>query len=275
MTGAGPRGKDDVAARPKFPKGPPVLFDSSPTPLDLNFRVAGFPVRVTPWFWLTMALLGSFTLAISPVALVMWVVAGFVSILVHELGHSISARWFRAPSVIVLTAFGGYAQYYDRAPPSGWRRLLVCLLGPVAGFLLLGLVEVSDRSVNWMVLHPVLFYFGTFVSLQCLFWGLFNLLPIWPMDGGQALREVFYICGLRRPDAATHTVSLFGIGLMVIVGVLSIVNPSHFILEWLPFVPSQFMMLWFVLMGVQNWQMLQTYNSQRRWGDDDGEGWRR
>ena len=275
MTGAGPRGKDDVAARPKFPEGPPVLFDNAPTPLDLNFRVAGFPVRVTPWFWLTMALLGSFALGISVLALVMWVVAGFVSILVHELGHSISARWFRAPSVIVLTAFGGYAQYYENAPPSGWRRLLVCLMGPIAGFLLLGLVVVTDRSVDWMVMHPVLFYFGTFVSLQCLFWGLFNLLPIWPMDGGQALREVFYICGVRRPEPPTHTVALVCIGLMIGVGVLAIVNPIHPVIEWVPFVPSQFMMLWFVLMGVQNWQMLQQYSKQRTWFSDDGDAWKR
>jgi len=275
MTVAGPPGKDDVAARPNFPEGPPVLFDSSPTPLDVNFRLAGFPIRVTPWFWVTMALLGSFTLSISVFALVIWVVAGFVSILVHELGHSISARWFRAPSVIVLIAFGGYAQYYDRAPPSGWRRLVVCLMGPIAGFLLLGLVFVSDRSVGWMALHPALGMFGTFVSLQCLFWGLFNLLPIWPMDGGQALREVFYICGLRRPDPAVHTVSLVVVAALVVAGVVALVNPTHFLLEWMPFVPSNFMMLWFVLMGVQNWQMLQTYNAQRRWGDDDGEGWKR
>lgn len=275
MTEAGPRGKDDVAGRPKFPEGPPVLFDNAPTPLDLNVRVAGFPVRVTPWFWLTMALLGSFALRDGPLALVVWVFAGFVSILVHELGHAVSARWFRAPSVIVLIAFGGYAQYYDRAPPSGWRRLLVCLMGPIAGFLLLGLVVVSELSIRWMEVHPLLEQFGTFVALQCLFWGLFNLLPIWPMDGGQALREVFYIGGLRRPEPATHTVSLVAIAALIVVGVLAIVNPTHPLLGWVPFVPSTFMMLWFVLMGVQNWQVLQTYNSQRRWGDDDGDGWKR
>lgn len=278
MTGRGPRGKDDVAARPKFPKGPPVLFDNSATPLDLNFRAAGFPVRVTPWFWVTMALLGFPTMsdpALGALALVLWVAAGFVSILVHELGHAVSARWFRAPSLIVLTAFGGYAQFYDRAPPSGWRRLVVSLMGPIAGFLLLGLVVVSQLSTDWMSLHPALERFGFFVGIQCLVWGLFNLLPVWPMDGGQALREVFHICGLRRPDPATHTVSIFVIGLLVAFSALTYINPMHPLLQWVPYTPSPIMLIWFVLIGVQNWQMLQTYNSQRRWGDDDGEGWRR
>ena len=252
-----------------------MLFDSAPTPLDLSFRLAGFPIRVTPWFWVTMALLGSDTLRISVLALVLWVVAGFVSILVHELGHSVSARWFRSPSIIVLTAFGGYAQYYEKAPPSGWRRLLVCLMGPIAGFLLLGLFYVSNSSVGWMAMHPALELFGSFVMVQCLFWGLFNLLPIWPMDGGQALREVFYICGVRRPEPPTHVVAIVSIGLLIGVGVLAIVNPLHSLLEWVPFVPGQFMMLWFILMGVQNWQMLQQYSKQRTWFSDDGDAWKR
>ncbi len=278
MTVAGPRGKDDVAARPKFPEGLPVLFDNSPTPLDLNFRVAGFPVRVTPWFWVTMAFFGFPYMSdrnLGPLALVLWVAAGFVSILVHELGHAVSARWFRSPSLIVLTAFGGYAQFYDRAPPSGWRRLVVSLMGPAAGFLLLGLVVVSQLSVDWMSQHPVLKAFGLFVGWQCLVWGLFNLLPIWPMDGGQALREVFYICGLRRPDPATHGVSIVAIGLIIIVAAMATIDPGHPLLQWVLFTPGPIMLIWFVLIGVQNWQMLQTYSSQRRWGDDDGEGWRR
>ena len=278
MTEAGPHGKDDVAARPEFLEGPPVLFDNAPTPLDINFRLAGFPVRVTPWFWLTMALLGSPTLddpLLGPLGLVLWVVAGFVSILVHELGHAVSARWFRTPSLIVLTAFGGYAQYYDRAPPSGWRRLVVCLMGPIAGFILLGLVVVSELSTGWFELHPVLEAFGFYVGLQCLVWGLFNLLPVWPMDGGQAMREVFYILGLKRPDPATHTVSIFVIGVLILLAGLRQINPAHPAVAWMPFSLGPIMIFWFVLIGIQNWQMLQQYSKQRTWFSDDGDAWKR
>lgn len=255
-----------------------MLLDSSPTPLDLNFRLAGFPIRVTPWFWLTMALLGGPTvndLQLGVLALVVWVAAGFVSILVHELGHSVSARWFRTPSHIVLTAFGGYAQYYDRAPPSGWRQLTVCLMGPIAGFLLLAVVEVTDLSVHWRELHPVLEAFGDYVVIQCLVWGLFNLLPIWPLDGGQASREVLYICGLRRPDAATHTISLVVVGALVALAVLMVTNPLHPAVAWMKFRPSLFMVVWFGLLGVVNWQKLQQYSKQRTWFSDDGDAWKR
>jgi len=278
MTDAGPRGKDDVAAPTDFPEGQAVLFDNAPTPLDVNFRLAGFPVRVTPWFWLTMALLGSFSLndpALGAVGMVVWVAAGFVSILVHELGHAVSARWFRAPAIIVLTAFGGYAQYYDRAPPSGWRRLVVCLMGPIVGFLLLGLVVISEMSTHWMDLHPVLNAFGLYVGIQCLVWGLFNLLPVWPMDGGQALREIFYILGVRRPDPATHLVSIFVAGVLILVGITAYINPLHPVVQAMPYVPGPIMIFWFTLIGIQNWQMFQSYNARQSWGDDDGDGWKR
>src|SRR5207253_5525130 len=71
--------------------------------------------------------------------LAIWVACVFVSILVHEMGHVIAARAFGVWGQIVLYGFGGLAI------PAGqmrhrWQHILVCLAGPVAGFLLLGLV---------------------------------------------------------------------------------------------------------------------------------------
>lgn len=256
------------------------FLESAPTPLDLRFRLFGFPVRVTPWFWVVMGLLGSSTLNdpdLGALAIVIWVACAFVSILVHELGHSISARWFRCPSQIVLIAFGGYAEYYHGAPPSGWRRLTVCLAGPIAGFLLLGFVYISDQSLHWADNHPVLMRVYLFLIIQTLFWNLFNLLPIFPMDGGQALQQILYICSVRRPDPPTYTVSVIVAGVLVVAGLMKLLRQDLGLLGWLPFVPGPFMLVMFGMMAVQNYQLLQQSKQFKSWDepDDDAQPWAR
>ena len=263
-----------------FEDAPVFFLDSAPTPLDLWFRLFGFPVRVTPWFWVVMALIGSDTFndrVLGPLAIVIWTACGFISILVHELGHSISAKWFRCPSQIVLIAFGGYAEYYDGPPPSGWRRLLVALAGPIAGLLLFGLVLVSDMSVEWASKHPVLSRFYIYLLIQNLVWSLFNLLPIFPMDGGKALREILYICGVRRPDAPTYTVSVIVAGLLVTAGLMKLLRQDLGILEWLPYTPGPFMLVWFGMMAYQNYELLQQSKRFKSWDepDDDNTPWAR
>lgn len=250
-----------------------MIFDTAPTPLDVNFRLFGIPVRVTPWFWVVMGLLGSPTLN-SPagaLALAVWIACGFVSILVHELGHALSARLFNRPSRIVLIAFGGYAEYYDGAAPSGWRRLLTILAGPGAGFLLLGLLVLSELSTSWADQHIVLRLAFTFLFIQNLVWSLFNLLPIFPMDGGQALREVLHIAGHRRPAVPTHLVSVVVAGSLVLVGVTKYVNPGSPLLEWLPYIPGPFMMIWMGMLAYQNWQLYQANARVRSWDDEDAD----
>jgi stage IV sporulation protein FB len=257
----------------------PVFLDSQPTPLDIRFRLMGFPVRVTPWFWLTMALLGSFSFSdrqFGVLAGVIWVLCAFISILIHEIGHAISASWFRTPSHIVLVAFGGFAEYYHGPPPSGWRRLIVCLMGPIAGFLLLGAVYFSNMSTDWMSKHPVLMLIGFYLIVQNLVWNIFNLFPIWPLDGGQAMREILYILGVKRPDPATHMISITICAIMILFGVMVFITPENPMLSWMPFVPSPIMMIWLALIGVNNWQMLQQYSKQYTWEEDnDNPPWLR
>ena len=60
---------------------------------DLNFQLFGIPVRVHPLFWLIAVLLG-ISGDPQPAEILLWVVAVFVSILVHELGHALTMRAF-------------------------------------------------------------------------------------------------------------------------------------------------------------------------------------
>jgi len=261
------------------------VFDDQPTPLDLRLRLFGFPVRVSPWFWLVMALLGDFTFrdpVLGPAGLVVWVACGFVSILVHELGHALAGRWFGTGSQVVLLAFGGVT-VYNVPPRSGWRRMATALAGPAAGFLLLGAVVGSESAVGWAAAHPVLVRVYLYLVWMNVFWNLLNLLPIWPLDGGRVCREVFYILGLRRPDPAAFAVSLVASGALAAVGVLVFLNQAPpWLLDHMPYIPGPFMTLWFILFAVQSYLLLQQANRQAAWGsryyedvDDDTPPWRK
>ncbi|QJW99748.1 site-2 protease family protein [Frigoriglobus tundricola] len=177
-----------------------MLVEPERTPYDLRFRFLGFPVRVHPWFWIATVLLnGDGLLKIGPEYLLIWVGVVFVSILVHELGHALAYRRFGADANIVLYAFGGLAIGSHIVSGRG-RRILISLAGPVAGFVLCGLVYGTNQALEWGQsaderapngLEPWFLYHQ--LIWVNLIWGLFNLLPVLPLDGGQISREV---CGM-------------------------------------------------------------------------------
>jgi Zn-dependent protease len=171
-----------------------VLVEPNRTPYDLNFRLFGFPVRIHPLFWLGAVLLGASTLSAGDgnglLYMAIWVVVVFVSILVHELGHAFAFRRFGSDAHIVLWVFGGLA-----IPSSGiagrGRRIIVSLAGPAAGFLLCALVWGTDKLTDWSAAGgaPVAVLY-LFLFAVNLYWGILNLLPVFPLDGGQVSREL-------------------------------------------------------------------------------------
>ena len=166
----------------------------APTPYDLRFSLFGIPVRVHPFFWLVSLVMG--WSPHNPKLMLVWVLCVFVSILVHELGHALTAQYFGWAPHIVLYSFGGYASYQ----PSGghWtagghstaRTILVLFAGPGAGFVLYAVVIgiaklLVDQEMDLPYLARVAI--GDMVWIN-LWWGLVNLLPVYPLDGGQICR---------------------------------------------------------------------------------------
>ncbi|RIK77896.1 MAG: hypothetical protein DCC67_12155 [Planctomycetota bacterium] len=203
-----------------------LLFEPPPSQADIHFRLFGFPVRVHPLFWLSTALLGvtGGDRGTPPVELALWIAVVFVSILVHELGHAFVQRRFGGRPWITLHGFGGLASCNDcdRSPRS---QILISLAGPAAGFLFVLLVAVAlrlaGRSIGWagelqtpegVLAIPLLgrvLYWTPFESWQAnlllfnilwvnVFWGLINLLPVYPLDGGQVARELFLLGNPRQ-----------------------------------------------------------------------------
>lgn len=109
----------------------------------------------------------------------------FGSILVHELGHAFAGRRLGlAPQSILIHGFGGLCTY-GRSPKAK-EGLISAAAGPGAGlalgFLCLGLHAVLPDSVP----RPLTQLLGDAIFFN-LFWSVFNLLPMYPMDGGMAL----------------------------------------------------------------------------------------
>jgi stage IV sporulation protein FB len=170
-----------------------VLAEPDRTQYDLNFPLFGFRVRVHPFFWLGTVLLGLNALRDEnhgPILLLIWIAVVFVSILVHELGHALAYRMYGSHARIVLWGFGGLA-IGSPNPAGRARRIFVTLAGPLAGFLLAALVYGSDRLTGWSTAGGVpvlnLYFQLMFVNIA---WGVLNLFPVFPLDGGQITREL-------------------------------------------------------------------------------------
>lgn len=168
-----------------------MLVDPGRTPYDLNFGLFGFQVRIHPFFWLCAGLFNLHLLKSEyPAFWFIWIGLVLISILVHELGHALAFRLFGTNSTIVLYAFGGLAIPY-RGIAGRWRRIMVSLAGPLAGFVLAGLVFASDYFTDWSLGGGP---YAAFLYLNLMYvnviWGIINLLPVYPLDGGQVSREI-------------------------------------------------------------------------------------
>jgi Zn-dependent protease len=114
----------------------------------------------------------------------------FACVLLHELGHCLAARQ-RGIGVerILLFPFGGMAQF-NRIPRSAADELYITIAGPAVNFILAGLFYGLLYSGLADTLPPNLAHPLAFLAWINLLLGLFNLLPVFPMDGGRILRAL-------------------------------------------------------------------------------------
>jgi membrane-associated protease RseP (regulator of RpoE activity) len=183
-----------------------ILQAPAETKWDLRWRMLGVPVRVHPSFWIVCILLsGSNSVAF----LLAGIAVVFVSILVHEFGHALSARFFGERSNrIVLYAIGGLCIHEDLRLTHG-KRIWTLFCGPLAGILLGGAAVLA-----WVLLAAYevpISALWHYVLLNAIwinfFWSAVNLFPVFPLDGGQVLREVVQWKFRERGDVFVFTFS--------------------------------------------------------------------
>lgn len=212
----------------------------------IRFSLFGIPVEVQPFFWITLVILGGVNHADSTAGILrlgLFVLAGFISVLVHELGHALTARSFGARSAITLQAFGGYAAY-SGVRLSRWQSFLVTAAGPgvqiVLGFAMLFLM----RSVSGLSPQGS-FFLDTLVWISFA-WAILNLLPIVPLDGGQMINAAL--------GPARIKVTLW-ISIIVALGVALIVAFATY--------PNGLWFLFPIFLGMFAWQAFQAVKDHR------------
>jgi Zn-dependent protease len=268
-----------------------VLAEPEPTSMDLRFRLFGVAVRVHPMFWLITALLGWGMMEAFGgfIFLVAWVGCVFASVLLHEFGHVLMGQVFGSYGHIVLHSFGGLA-IGSSDVPRRWQRILVLAAGPgiqfllllgVYGFQLTALGKLSPEVRQ--ILGPILFM----LAWINLFWPLLNLLPIWPLDGGQISRELCEGASPRNGTIIALTLSAVLSGFLAVHVLLSLLyyrsdaplleqyhqTIGRYINPYLR--PSMFLGLFFAMFAVNSVQVLQAEKRQRRGYYDDDLPWER
>lgn len=249
-----------------------MLAEPDRSPYDLRFRLFGLPVRVHPLFWVFSALLGASALDRGIQYLLLWVALVFVSILVHEFGHALAYRAFRVDSHIVLYSFGGLAVPWS-AVRWRWQQIVVSLAGPAAGFLLCAAVYFSNHFYPWAGRDASLSVWWAYMQLVFinLWWGLVNLLPIWPLDGGQVSEEVCSYVSPRNGRTIALQISVAVAALLCVYSLACVMGVKQEA-DWLRKVPSWAIgSLWtailFGMLAYSSYQRLQ----QLRWADSHWE----
>jgi Zn-dependent protease len=260
------------------------MLGTSTTPYDLRFRFLDIPVRIHPLFWLVTAVLGGLGSDVLS-SVIIWIICVLASILVHEYGHGLMAKHFDGSPSIVLYGLGGLC--YSQGERSPGQRLAVLIAGPGAGFVLCALVLAltslllgltggehlaviqtlvglgADRELLLNAVgkftSPTVFRIYEQLIFINLLWGLVNLLPIYPLDGGQATQVVLSQLDRRQGVRRSHIVSL------VTAGVLAVMAASvgrH----------DLFAAIFFGMLAFLNYQVLQSLHQAKSFGvyhDDD------
>jgi len=150
---------------------------------------------------------------------VLYVLALFGSVLLHELGHTLVARRYGIGTTeIVMFPMGGISR--PKRPPKAREELWVALAGPLVNLLiaagLLAWVGSQQGFVSLAQLRTANINLPERIAIGNLLLGVFNLLPAYPMDGGRILRS--FLALRKSEEEATRIASSAGQGLAILMG---------------------------------------------------------
>ena len=211
-------------------------------------RVLGIPIELD-YSWFLIFALVAWTLAAGyfpsefknwPTA-EYWLVGSvtailfFLSVVLHELGHSIVARHYGIPvSSIRLFVFGGVSQI-ETEPPRAEVEFLMAVVGPLVSFALAGIF--AGLSVALASVAPLLALAKYLAYINGAL-GLFNLIPGFPLDGGRVFRAIVWAItkNLRRATVVAGNLGRFIGFLFILFGAYQVFTGNLINGLWIGFI---------------------------------------
>ena len=190
--------------------------------VQLVFRLGSIPVIIRPAFIFLVIFLALMSNADgqhkAPQLVMVWGVIAFVSVLVHELGHALVGRRFGLEPQIQLNGFGGLTTWANPKDVGNSRSILISLAGPFAGFALAGLL-FGARKLGLGPQSEMLSYAIHQAILVNVVWGVYNLVPMLPLDGGNVMRSFLHILTKGEGEKPSRIVSVIVGGMLLVAAV--------------------------------------------------------
>lgn len=175
----------------------------------MELKLGSIPLRIHAGFFLMAVFLGMTER--DPARLAVWVATVLVSVIVHELGHALMGRAFGLVPRIELHGMGGHTSFTGGPTTRGEvgtaKSIAISVAGPFAGFLFAAVVLVLVRA-GLHPKHPVVDHAVTLLVFVNVVWGIFNLVPMLPLDGGNVLRAALRRASKTKGEKIARVVSI-------------------------------------------------------------------
>lgn len=224
--------REEAGARPPGSGLLSLFFGSLPLGTWFGIRVL---VHASMFWFIGLTVLFAYSQGFGIQSRLTSMVALFGIVLLHEFGHCFASRWVGGnPQQILMWPLGGLA--YASAPPRPWPTFVTVAGGPAVNVIICvicaaALYYLTGRFVRlnpFNPLPPIEFFFTS--AAFYLWWIfqisymllLFNLLPIYPLDGGQILHSILWPrMGYYRATMFSTATGMAGAVLLGIWGLVS------------------------------------------------------
>lgn len=189
-------------------------------------RIAGIKIFIH-WtfliliFWIIGSGVATGLTTINILWYLAFVMAIFACVVLHELGHSLTAQKYHIPTKdITLLPIGGLARF-EKLPEEPKKELIIAIAGPIVNFVIAGIIYIFWDKVTFSIEELRVITAENFVFMFMyvnLFIGLFNLIPAFPMDGGRILRAAlsFRLSRVKATRIASFIGQILAIGFVFI-----------------------------------------------------------
>ncbi len=211
-------------------------------------RILGIPIRLDlSWFLIFVLITWTMAVGYYPAEykgwpiMQYWILGAmtaillFVSVLIHELGHSVVAIHYRIPvRSITLFIFGGVS-LIGAEPPNARAGFWISIAGPAVSFALAALFYLAHPLFAGAVPLRALAEYLVYINFVL---GLFNLIPGFPLDGGGVLRAIVwgFTKKMQRATIIAANVGRFIAFLFILLGVWQMLIGNFFNGLWIAFI---------------------------------------